>query len=291
MDKIPVFNIEEHHEAFYIWHLAKDRAYIRPSGNILLHVDHHDDMEFNGYTQRFLDSLSGMTVQESKVFTYHELGIANFIIPALYEGIFEKFYLHKGLTCQEFRKENKFIQRRNSMELIHGRYIPFIHSPFKENPEYTFYTYYEGALSEMEDKQDIVLDIDLDYFWWDDSLTSVGEKKIEITKEAYEEYMENEYHPFRILPVLMVRAVEQNGRYYLDYKEYREPDRVPGKELVKKRIQHFIKWLSQQKIYPSVIDICHSRKSGYLPREADPFVEEYLLEGLNEIYSLEFVTQ
>lgn len=289
MDKIPVFTMEEHHEAFYIWHLAKERKYIKPSGNVLLHVDHHDDMELGGYTQEFLDSLSEMTVQKSRTLTYSQLGIANFIIPVLYEGVFDRLYMHKGLLPQQFQKENKFIQRRNSMELIHGRYIPFIHGPFKGNPDYAFYTYLEGALSEMEDKQDIVLDIDLDYFWWDDSLTSVGEKRMEITEEAYIEYMENPYHPFRILPILMVRAAKENGKYYLDYKEYREPDRAPGKERVKKRICRFTEWLAQQKIYPSVIDICRSRNSGYLPKEADSFVEEILLEELNKNYTLELV--
>ena len=39
----------------------------------------------------------------------------------------------------------------------------FIHSPFKkENPEYTFYTYYEGASQKWRISRISFLDIDLD---------------------------------------------------------------------------------------------------------------------------------
>lgn len=54
---------------------------------------------------------------------------------------------------------------------------------------------------------------------WDDTLSTVLPKRIEITGEAYREFCENPYHPFRILPRALIRAEAENGRYYLRYMD------------------------------------------------------------------------
>ena len=42
---IPVYCMEEHHEAFYYWGLAVENGYLQKEGNTLFHIDHHDDLE------------------------------------------------------------------------------------------------------------------------------------------------------------------------------------------------------------------------------------------------------
>ena len=46
---IPVYCMEEHHEAFYYWGLAVENGYLQKEGNTLFHIDHHDDLENGGY--------------------------------------------------------------------------------------------------------------------------------------------------------------------------------------------------------------------------------------------------
>ena len=53
MSKIPVYIMEEHHEAFYYWNYFIECGLIPPKHNYLLHIDHHDDMEAGGYDWDF----------------------------------------------------------------------------------------------------------------------------------------------------------------------------------------------------------------------------------------------
>lgn len=53
--------------------------------------------------------------------------------------------------------------------------------------------------------------MDLDYFCWDDSLLSVPEKRVEITKEAYEGCLADRYHPLRLLPARTVKPQVVGG--------------------------------------------------------------------------------
>lgn len=48
MNKIPFYIIEEHHEAFLIWHYAIIKGLINKNRNTLLHIDEHSDMLLPG---------------------------------------------------------------------------------------------------------------------------------------------------------------------------------------------------------------------------------------------------
>jgi len=88
--------------------------------------------------------------------------------------------------------------------------------------KYQFYSYQEiGSGSKFATCQPLILDIDLDYFSCDNSLASAY-MKIEITAEAYHEFKNNKYHPFRLMPVAALTVEEEAGRYYLHYTEWQE---------------------------------------------------------------------
>lgn len=110
MLKMPFLTMEEHHEAFYYWGLAVEKGWIPPQGNVLFHVDHHDDLTCGGYFHDF--SKSFLTLEERRVFTYSALGIADFIVPALYEGLFSQMFNMKGLVKQPFSTEEKQTRTR-----------------------------------------------------------------------------------------------------------------------------------------------------------------------------------
>lgn len=281
---IPVYCMEEHNEAFYYWGLAVKSGYIHEKENILFHVDHHDDLESGGYFWNFTEPFHNL--EERKKFTYESLGIADFIIPALYEGTFSKIYNMKALLPKGFQAQERFVRLVENNALVMGNYIPFLHASYRKekNEKYSFFTYYEGSLSDTGKLENVVLDIDLDYFCWDDSLQTVPPKRIEITKEAYEEYQKNPYHPFRILPRRLLKAEEISGKYYLRYEEPIIYEKKAEEAKIQKRINKFLEWLEKMEWQPKVITICRSAHSGYLPANYALFVEEQLKTGLEHIY-------
>ena len=285
MLKMPFLTMEQHHESFYYWGLAVEKGWIPPQGNVLFHVDHHDDLTCGGYFHDF--SKPFLTLEERRAFTYSDLGIADFIVPALYEGLFSQMFNMKGLVKQPFSTEERLIRLRGNHVLEPGKYIPFLHADKRRDGAdgYGFYTYHEGALSDTGMLENVVLDIDLDYFCWDNSLSTTALKRIEITKEAYEEFCENPYHPFRILPRALIRAEAENGKYYLRYMEASTEEALAEEKQIRTRIEHFFNWLGSQPWEPALVTICRSAHSGYLPREQAELVEELVCEGLKRLWA------
>jgi hypothetical protein len=87
---IKTFLIEEHHEAFLVWKYAILNNWMPARGNSLLHIDEHSDMG----TPRFNTSIYNLNGDTNviKNFVYTELNIASFIMPAIYQDIFDKVY-------------------------------------------------------------------------------------------------------------------------------------------------------------------------------------------------------
>ncbi|MDO4730998.1 MAG: UPF0489 family protein [Clostridia bacterium] len=283
--KMPFLMMEEHHEAFYYWGLAVKNGWIAPRGNVLFHVDHHDDLVGGGYIYDFSRPFADL--EERKIFTYSHLGIADFIVPALYEGLFSKMFNMKGLVKQAFSCEERLVRLCGKNVLATANYIPFLHADKRRNNAagYSFYTYHEGALSDTEPLENVVLDIDLDYFCWDDELCTVPPKRMEITKEAYEEFCEDPYHPFRILPRAMLQAEKEGTRYYIRYVEMPINEKPADEMLIRNRVDRFFNWLRNQPWEPSLVTICRSAHSGYLPQDKAGLVEELVCKGLKELWA------
>ena len=106
---IKTFIVEEHNEAFYIWKYAIAEGLLRPSGNCLLHVDEHSDMG----TPRFNTSIKKLNgnMADVKAFTYKELGIADFIIPAVYLDIFNRVFWVKQQHRKKLWKAARMYER------------------------------------------------------------------------------------------------------------------------------------------------------------------------------------
>ncbi len=249
-------------------------------------MDHHDDLECGGYFHDYTKPF--ISLDERKAFTYSCLGIADFIVPAFYEGVFDTFYNMKGLVTSPFQKQEKYVKLVGKNTLITGEYIPFLHAGYKKNGSdvYRFYTSMTGSLGETPFLEQVVLDIDLDYFCWDDSLSTAAPKRLEITKEAYEECQKDPYHPFRILPRRLLRTEEYEGRYYIRYEEPADVEKRADEERIRKRIRRFIDWLGSLSWEPSLITICRSVHSGYLPGDCAELVEQEVCRGLEELWGV-----
>lgn len=287
---IQTFIMEEHHEAFLYWNYFIKQNLIKTTGNYLLHIDHHDDIEGGSYNCDFSSFFSDPSLEEIKDFTYSKLGIADFIIPAIFEGLFSTVHILKNLHPKAIEDTEEFVRLINGNTLVRGKMYPFLHNDLKEShdPEFSFYTMRTGGLDDLKRnrRQPLVLDVDLDYFCWDDSLKSVPPKLMEITETAYKEYMENPYNPFRILPRHLIWAVQKDNKYYLQYQEAMKKEPLPEDSTICKRIDNLLTWMDKKKITPSVIDICRSARSGYLPAEKAKFTETEFLKRLGNVMNI-----
>lgn len=318
---IPLYRMEEHNEAYYYWNLFIEKGYIGKSGNYLLHVDHHDDMEGGGYDWDFTrsdvssdispdvlsdvssdilpevssdilpDVSSDISLEEARELAYGRLGIADFIIPAIYQGIFSEVHVVKSLVRKPMVLEEQFVKCIGGCELIRGKMIPFLHASWRGRADspYRFFTWREGGFEPITIERDLVLDIDLDYFCWDDSLKSVPPKRMEITEQAYQEFVQNPYHPFRILPKRLLRAEEEAGGYYLVYEEHIPRKEPPARERILKRMDKLLGWFVECGLEPKAIDICRSRCSGYLPAGVHPWLEEEFIQKLRKMMDIEIM--
>ena len=283
---IPLKVIEEHNEAFSVWFDAVADGTV-PRGAVLIHVDHHDDMECGGYDHDF--SIPVTTRQMAEDFVERSSGIADFIIPALWEGWFSSVVIVKSLLPENFKQEEQFIHHKGSGILLNGRVFPFVHGKYKGNPSspYRFFTRWEGFGTPLEIDVPCVLDIDLDYFCWDNSLSTTDPKRMEITEEAYHQYCEDPHHPFRLFPRRLLRIVSEENRHYLEYKEYDITPPLADVQHIIKRVERLCNWLKENNIRPALIDICRSRYSGYTPSSRWKLVEDILLEHLEKLYPLQ----
>lgn len=280
---IPLYIIEEHHEAFYIWNRAAAAGFLPPFGNTLLHVDHHPDFECGAYNADWNALFSSL--DEMRAFTYESLGVADFICPAIYQGIFNEVVFLRDYRGGFSKPEEKLLTLDDTGCLNIENVSALTRNALtRTDCDYRLFAYSQGGLGAFYTPQPLALDIDLDYFCWDDSLSCVPDKKLEITGQAYLDVVNNPYHPFRLFPKALLRAVEEDGRFYLSYVGLPEPRPLPDKDLIRKRVDLFARWLGREKIAPCMISICRSHYSGYTPLPVWAEVENHLLRRLTEVF-------
>ncbi|WP_169738587.1 UPF0489 family protein [Desulfofalx alkaliphila] len=289
---VPLFIIEEHHEAFFIWHYGYFNKLINPFGNTLLRVDSHEDM-LCGCLGESVDQLEE-DLSRIYRFTYQQLGIATFIIPAIYRGVINNYTFLCKYSSYEGKRTDKYVASYKSegkcfkIGEING-FLP-LQLQSEGNPwgRHQFYRHQEiGLGSSFTTGQPLILDIDLDFFSCDNSLSSTV-KRIEITERAYHDFINNKYNPFRIMPDAALTAKKESDGYYLYYTEWQETPNYKkvSPDVIDKRISRFVDFLKQNDVKPKLIDICRSRFSGYTPGDQWEYIENKLIEGLGQLYDL-----
>lgn len=282
---IPLLKMQEHCEAYALWHLAVEKGWIAPTGNLLLHVDHHDDLGYGPYWHNFEEPVTN--AHQAKVFAEAALGIADFIVPAFWDGIFDEMINFNSIFERPEQIQKNVVFRSRPNQLNFREIIPLADMEAIKNndPRYRVVTCRKLSLCPIPplDKP-VVLDIDLDYFCWDHSLSTCAPSRMEVTRASFEEFCKNPLHPWRITARRMLFAEQEDGRYYIVLREPPLEKRFTRDELVLRRLDKFAAWLEQNQIQPAVIDICRSSLSGYCPADRVEWIERELLQRLTALY-------
>jgi hypothetical protein len=277
------FIIEEHNEAFFIWHYARMNHQIPQTGNILLHVDEHADMDIPILS----DSLGKVApdLRDALRFTRNNIGIGEFIIPSVYQGLFSKIYW--------MRRSQRIPPREKALNIASengdGQQLIVTKNAFEAeliDPDHN-----KSALfccitpqSIIDIPQSVILDIDLDYLFCDHE--NGGRHEMQITEQEYRVFNANPYHRIRFYGGA-IQAQERDGAYYYQFqkKSFVKTPEFDQAEIAR-HMDQLISWLQRQNIRPALITICRSRFSGFTPSEHWQWMEERLLEKLNEQFKI-----
>ncbi|MBS0032091.1 UPF0489 family protein [Chitinophaga sp. 22321] len=292
--KIPVFIVEEHHEAFYVWHYSVINGWMPESANTLYHFDEHSDMG-SLQSNTSIHQL-GKDLDAIHQFMQDELSIASFIIPAAYQGLFNKIYWIKQQhrTQKSNTHHQMFVRSYNNdgKKIIYGPVADLINLNDKFASENMHKEFLYALCEEKHlagQATNVTLDIDLDYFSCSGDPNAQEEIYIEITREEYESFVNDKYHRLRYLgPRIDVCTL--NDSYFYVFNNYTDtyPSILKVSETtIDHRIDNFINTLTQNNITPDIITICRSAFSGYTASDQWEYIEKKLLNGLGEVLQLE----
>ncbi|MFW5782213.1 MAG: UPF0489 family protein [Candidatus Muiribacteriaceae bacterium] len=281
--------VEEHHESFPVWMYLIKHGLMSEEGGIILHADHHDDLD-NPCLNTSIDKIMKSDIRDILDFTYKELKIFDYILPALYLKIFRKYYwikrnytgtnTEKRFYVKTHKREGKLFYRREAESPWHT-FIP--------DDGRVYYDHYQLNVSEpMTFEGNVFLDIDLDYF---SAHTSRPQKRsLEITESEYKRIVQDRYHFLKNEYRFALR--EEDNRYFVDLFDSAEKvdsaSETDKKELFG-RISEFLEYLENNKVIPDHILICRSRHSNYTPADQWEYIEKHLINGLETLYKFEIL--
>ncbi|MBB6499068.1 UPF0489 family protein [Pedobacter cryoconitis] len=284
--RTPIIILEEHHEAFIAWAFATKEGLIG-SKNTLLHFDDHSDLR-SPLLNTSLNEILSKDLLNIKAFTYQELNIDTFIIPAIYLDIIDNMIWIR----RDMPKKGSFDMYVRSYNNQAKKFISEKYNHTITDNTFKIYKYdkldaADFLNSNPDGQTDILLDIDLDYFSCCESPNK--EVVLETTKQEYEDFIANKYHPLNYTS-LTVNAVVFNESYFFIFNKndytYPSPREVDEKEIIL-QIENLVIALERARIVPKLITICRSRHSGFTPAHQWEMIENNLLKRLNQLYELD----
>ena len=291
-NEIPVFVIEEHHEVFIAWNYAIQQGWMPAIGNCLFHVDEHSDMGTPKFNESIL-SLNG-DIEKIKEFTYQELNIASFIMPACYRDIFNQVYwIRQKHKKTLYKPVEMFIQSYNQAgkRLLSGK-MKNVKKDLPSTADRKSFDYFQRSIEQVPSNRKVILDIDLDYFSCSGNPNELEEIYIEITQNEFYRFMDDKYNRLKFSGLGRVETLKKDDKYFYVINKYNEiysQNVKVDKDKIAERIKLFIELLHRKNVSPLMIDICRSRYSGYTPKDQYEYIEDNLVEGLKQLYNLNFI--
>ncbi len=287
--------IEEHHRALALW-ASEFRE--RPPASGLLHVDAHADIS-PPVTADPLDwqRLQTLPPTELLQFIDQQIHIADFILAGVICGFFSQIFWLRP----DFVGYNNCWRETLSYRSIADHATDFILKttekkvlttadytlPFPASAKDSLYYYGFQQSSSPTIPQGVILDIELDFFSCF-KRPSVADK-IEISKEAYNNYNSSPYHFLKFHHNTSCEEID--GRYFLVFNPWHRERFIQGGSTpleLRHRVKNFLSWLEVQNLCPSLISISRAVKSGFTPVAYAEYLEELLKEGLQKLYNCTF---
>jgi hypothetical protein len=282
MEKIKLAVVEEHHEVYPVWYRAAAEGLINQEGNALLHVDQHADLDIPVLYSPMRKE--GLDIEYVEDFTYNELSISNFIVPAIFAGIFDRMYWlnnevlpeSSGSDCSIFSIDGgrKILSLKKKTGGDHGESVDARRFLFRKISLY----------DTLDCGSRVVLDIDLDFFSCNKKPLPYNE--LEITRGEFLRFKDR-HHFLKLDPSNKIKPVERDGGYYLVFNDLDYEINYGLKvseETIIRRISLFNEFLSKNKIRPSLITIARSRFSNYTPEDQWEFIETRVIDLLHVLY-------
>jgi len=312
-----LFIVEEHHEVLPIW-LSYPQFLLSKK---LLHVDYHSDM-YLPTVDRPLQTWKELSKNDLLCTVFEQLHINDFIIAAIYLGIFNKIYWLQPTPIEQniIKPDNKippeeeynlplsaFVTKSVNMAVeslrSEGKHLIVKKNNIsKKQPDSKSFlwgicnqTLTEGnrtpsPITQQASTADnnFVLDIEFDYFLCNPQ--PCIKKRIEVSYAEFCSYQDNPYHFLRLH--YHTKAYEHNGHYYVEFNPWVEESSLPqeiSKRTLAGTIKKFTNWLNRIHITPSLITLCRAKQSGFCPEPAVDIIEELLISNLQEIYEFDII--
>lgn len=278
MSALPCVVFEEHHEAFYFWREAGLR------GCSLVHIDEHSDMDLPTLQRPML--ARDASLEETRAFVLRELNIANFIWPAVLDGMLSEVWWHRHHeTTQPYDGPVSVFTtdpQRKGLVWVKGP-LPEGLREQEDAAQARFVRV--KSLEELRPAKPVVLDICLDYF----SCNLTPDRApvpLEVSDEEFERYQKDPYHLLRIAPGAPVTPTEQDGKKLLVFgrSSGRGEGRTAERDEALQRLNRLAKWLDSRELDCRMIDVSLSKISGYTPGD----LCEELLARLGDVLSRRF---
>ena len=232
-------------------------------------------------------------------FTYSELNIDNFIVPAVYKKIIGNVYWIRTKHLHLKKKSVRLFVRsfnKGGKCLIKGEIKQYKNDDlviFRDKTDLKEFNYYLRTIEQIPSNKKVILDIDLDYFSCSGNPYELEPIYVEITKDEYEDYINNKYHRLNYINLgKRIDAIKLNKKYFYLLNKFNEiypSKKKVDKQIINQRIEELITNLKKKHITPVLIDICRSRYSGFTPKEQWKYIEKKLIRGLKSIYNIELL--
>lgn len=294
MEQKPLIIVEEHHEVFIAWHQALERGLFQAGQrNTLLHVDAHADMSILPSRRPIPDTPCDM--QTIRDFVRDELCISSFILPAVYQKLFDEIcwlvpqqvirkFQGKPAHEKQYKYVRSFQEQKRTLVVYDDPLLGWSDKPWQDRRPFCYW--YQSVDYPFDSPAPVILDIDLDYF----CCASVVDRfqRLEITAAEYERCRTEPYRKLNLH--FHYRLEEADGQYFICFNppfDMGEAVRNQySEDAIQRDIEAFLTYLDTYRINPRLITLCRSRHSGYTPEVAWQSLEERLLAGLSKRFDL-----
>ncbi len=276
MSSIPLYCLDEHHEAYIAWHETLTIP-IKLQSRKLIHIDEHADFGVPFLT-RELPNFHASQI-EILAATYQELSVGTFLLASNSIGFFDKL---------SWIRPSKLVSSPSKYYSVRPQSSP----PFlilERNPRAGITLEYaeEDWSHTIDFSQPWLLDICLDAF----SCNEFPQAKnliLEISESQFLKLSELKLDAWNARYGGLIKLSQKNGKFFF---KILEPYQDNSKKIEKKisnaieRLRLFEKWLGGISHPPLVITVARSVITGYTPANLVEYLENSVLKIINQTWS------